>query len=114
MYQSSPPGGGSRGRALKLCILAAERGRYRSLPRLRQRLAPILLVAAEETSRVGRPHEIAQGSERRRLICRLSASATVASCGAFRAIRPKSTRQRKTMLVATPWRRQICAPLAPG
>jgi hypothetical protein len=43
-----------------------------------------------------------------------SARATVASCGAFRAVSPNSTRQRKTMLVAMPWRRQICATLTPG
>ena len=43
-----------------------------------------------------------------------SESATITTCGAFRALRPKSTRQRKTMLVATPWRRQTCATLAPA
>jgi len=43
-----------------------------------------------------------------------SASATVASCGAFQAANPNSTRQRKTMLVAMPWRRQTCATLTPG
>jgi hypothetical protein len=43
-----------------------------------------------------------------------SASATVASREAFRAVRPNSTRQRKTMLVAMPWRRQTCATLTPG
>ena len=43
-----------------------------------------------------------------------SASATVASCGIFRAVRPNWTRQRKSRLVAMPWRRQTSATAAPG
>lgn len=43
-----------------------------------------------------------------------SGSATVASYGALRALRPNSTRQRKIMLVAIPWRRQTCATLMSG
>jgi len=43
-----------------------------------------------------------------------SASATDASCGAFRAVRPNWTRQRNSRLVAMPWRRQTCATATPG
>nr|WP_194295390.1 hypothetical protein [Bradyrhizobium brasilense] len=44
----------------------------------------------------------------------LSASVTIASCGALRTVRPNLTRRRTTMLVATPWRQQTCATLTRG
>ena len=43
-----------------------------------------------------------------------SASATVASWDAFRAVRPNWTRQRNSRLVAMPWRRQTAATATPG
>src|SRR5579864_1507737 len=43
-----------------------------------------------------------------------SANVTVANCGAFRAVRPNSARQRNSMLVAMPWRRQTSATAIPG
>lgn len=58
---------------------------------------------------VRRLHETAQGRE-----CRQFIRHAVASCGALRAVRPNSSRQRNAMLVATPWRRQTCAAATPG